>query len=130
MINRAWIPLVIASVLASWGCDSGKDRGSVGFRVGEQIVVALPDSHEFPSEEMALTSAQVALDMVRLWRTNWHPVPDNRTAAPDGRRDKFLARDPAHPNRGVVTFTNGASNCVVSVEVQTNLLFLRCSLGK
>ena len=127
---RGWFSIVVASLLACWGCDSGKRGSSARPSVGEQFALALPDSPEFLSEETALSAAQGALDMVRLWRTNWYPVPDDRTAAPDGRRDQFLARNPGNPNRGVIAFTIGASTRFVSVELHTNLLFLRCSLSK
>jgi hypothetical protein len=98
--------------------------------VGEQHVVALADSPSFLNEETALSAARAILDLNRLWRTNWYPVPDDRTAAPDGRRDEFLARNTAIPNRGVIAFTNAARTCFVSVELQSNLLFLRCSRSK
>jgi hypothetical protein len=130
MTSFGWKSIVIASILACCGCDSGKGGGSARPSVGEQLVVAIPDSPEFLTEEMALSAAQGTLDMVRLWRTNWHPVPEDRTAAPDGRRDHFLTRNTSNPNRGVIAFTNGASTWYVSVQMRSNLLFLQCSASK
>ena len=130
MKNRTWTAILISSLLACWGCDAGKGGGSARPGVGEQHVVALPDSPKFLTEETALSAARVTLDLDRLWRTNWHLVPDDRTAAPDGRRDAFLTRNTANPNRGVIMFTNGASTRFVSVELQSNLLFLQCSRSK
>ena len=83
-IRRCFL-IIVASLLACWGCDSGKRSSRARPSVGEQFAFALPDSPEFLIEETALSEAQGALDMVRLWRTNWYPVPDDRTAAPDGR---------------------------------------------
>ena len=128
-ISRCFL-IIVASLLAYWGCDSGKRVSPGRPKVGEQFALALPDSPEFLTDETALSVAQGALDMVRLWRTNWYPVPDDRTAAPDGRRDQFLARNTGNPKRGVIAFTNGATTCFVSIEVQSNLVFLRCSPGK
>jgi hypothetical protein len=130
MKMRAFIPMVVGSLLTCSGCDSGKDGGSVRPGVGEQHVVAVPDSPKFLTEEMALSAARVALDLDRLWRTNWHPVPDDRTAAPDGRRDEYLARNTINSNRGVITFANGASTRFVSVELQGNRLLLQSSRSK
>ncbi len=124
------IALVVASLLACWGCDSQNSGNSARPKVGDQFALALPDSPEFLAEQTALSVAQGALDMVRLWRTNWYPVPDDRTAAPDGRRDRFLARNTSNPKRGVIAFTNGPSTCFVSIEVHSNLVFLQCSLSK
>ena len=130
MKSRTWIPILISSLLTCWGCDSGKGGGSARPGVGQQHVVALPDSPKFLTEEVALSAARVTLDLDRVWRTNWHPVPDDRTAAPDGRRDEFLARNTVNPNRGVIAFTNGAITRFVSVELQSNLLFLQSSRSK
>ena len=127
---RRCLSIVVASFLACWGCDSGKRASSARPSVGEQFAFALPASPEFLTDETALSVAQGALDMVRLWRTNWYPVRDERTVAPDGRRDQFMARDTDNPKRGVIAFTNGASTCFVSIEVQSNLVFLQCSRGK
>jgi len=130
MKNCAQISLVVAVLLACSACDFRKNAASVRLGIGEQHVVALPDSPKFLAEEVALSAARVTLDLDRLWRTNWTPVADGRTVAPDGRRDEFLARNAANPNRGVITFTNGAGIRFVSVELQTNLLFLQCSRSK
>ena len=127
---RRCFSIVVASLLVCWGCDSGKGGSSARPKVGEQFAFALPDSPDFLTDETALTVAQGALDMVRLWRTNWYPVPDDRTAAPDGRRDQFLARNTGNPNRCVIAFTNGPSSCFVSIEVHSNLVFLQCSRSK
>ncbi len=127
---RGCFLMVVASLLACSGCDSGRRGNSARPKVGEQFAFALPDAPEFLNDETALSVAQGALDMVRLWRTNWHPVPDDRTAAPDGRRDQFLARNTGNPNRGVIAFTNGPSTYFVSIEVHSNLVFLQCSPSK
>jgi hypothetical protein len=125
-----WFSIAVASLLACWGCDSGKRGSSVRPEVGEQFALALPDSPQFLTEDTALSVAQGALDMVRLWRTNWYAVPDDRTYAPDGRRDQFLARNAVNPNRGTIAFTNGPITYFVSIEVHSNLVFLQCSRSK
>jgi len=130
MKNRALIPIVVGTLLACSECDFGKGGGLMQPGISEQHVVAVPDSPKFLTEEMALSAARVTLDLDRLWSTNWHPVPDNRTAAPDGRRDELLASNTINSNRGFIAFTNDANSRFVLVEVQGNRLLLKSSLSK
>ena len=128
--NSCFIPAVLGLLLGCSACDPGQGGSSGRPGIGEQHVAALPDTPGFMSEETALGIARQALTFDRLDSTSWHPVHDDRTAAPDGRRDEFLARNIANPNRGVITFTNQAGTRFVSVELQSNLLFFKCSLSK
>ena len=120
----------VALLCACTGCNSRKSDAWSRPGVGEQHVVALPDTPEFLSEDTALSVARGALTFDRLDSASWHPMRDDRTAAPDGRKDQFMARNSINPNRGVFTFTNGDSTRFISVELQSNLIFFQCSVSK
>ena len=75
-------------------------------RNGPRHVFELSGPPAFLAEEVALDKARAALARDGFAVQNWHPVPDGRTSAPDGRRDVYLARDLAAPSRGSLLFTN------------------------
>jgi hypothetical protein len=85
----------------------------------------------FLTETFALDRAQETLKLDGLDLSAWHPVPDGRTTAPDGRRDEFMARNAVTPNRGVVMFTNRAASVrFVSIELSGRRVVCQTSVGK
>jgi hypothetical protein len=85
----------------------------------------------FLTEAFALSQARHNLKLDGLDPGVWHPVPDGRTSAPDGRRDEFMARNTVTPNRGVVMFTNRAASVrFVSIELSGRRVVCQTSIGK
>jgi hypothetical protein len=86
---------------------------------GPGHVFELSERPKFLTEELALSYAREALKADGLNPADWHPVPNGRTHAPDGRMDAYMTRTEGTPYRGVLLFTRaGLSPKFVAVEVQ------------
>jgi hypothetical protein len=75
-------------------------------KCGISHIFSVPQAAAFLPDGLALTSA---IDAVRLqgFDTNrWRATAYAQTKAPNGTQDRFLCRNVADDNRGIVTFTN------------------------
>lgn len=98
---------------------------------GPQHVYEISNQPSFLTEELAMNEARETLKLDGLDNKVWQPVPDGRTASPDGRKDDFLARNANTPNRGVIMFTNlNVHARFVSVELSGSRLVCQTSIGK
>jgi hypothetical protein len=96
-------------------------------RNGPKHVFALTEQAPFLQEAVALEKAHQALLRDGFTGEAWQPVEDGRTAAPDGRPDRHLARNSTYPLEGSLIFTNGGGAKVkVRVRIEgTNLICQR-----
>ena len=106
-------------------------RDSQQSRVGPKYIFQLSETPAFLAEELALSKARETLMRDGLDNAAWHPVPDNRTRAPDGRIDVLVARNTVNSNQVTFVFTNGSlSTRFVSVTLEGNKLICQGSIGK
>jgi hypothetical protein len=119
--------LLVAGVIAL----SLMVRASQQSRVGPKYIFQLSEKPAFLAEELALSKARETLMRDGLDSAAWHPVPDNRTRAPDGRIDAFMARNTVNSNRATFMFTNSSLSArFVSVTLEGNKLICQGSIGK
>ena len=75
-------------------------------KCGKSHVFNLADPPAFLQDTLALSKAQEALEIQGFDLNRWQPLPYAQSKAPDGTKDRFLCRNVADDNKGVVTFTN------------------------
>src|SRR5262245_16518594 len=85
--------------------------------VGPRHEFPLTERPAFLTEELALTMAREALARDGFDPAEWQVRLDNRTSAPDGRRDQFLSRNTINPNQGSIVF-EGPTNRRRDVSVE------------
>jgi hypothetical protein len=99
-------------------------------RNGPPHVFRLSERPTFLREDIAGTNALAAL-VLDGYGEGCRPVPDGRTVAPDGSRDKYLARNTITPNDGWIAFTNGAGQYFhVDLHLDGQELTCRRMVGK
>jgi hypothetical protein len=126
---RIWVPVaaVLLFVGVGWLALVGFKQGMVGPR--REFV--LSDRPPFLTDELALTKARETLALDVPDPTAWRAHPDNRTAAPDGRRDEYLSRNGLNPNLGTVVFRGpGGQSRFVSVELVGDKVVCQSARGK
>jgi hypothetical protein len=72
-------------------------------RVGPTHSFALGSTPAHLGDEVALAKAREAMALDGFDPSVWKPVPDDRTAAPDGTRDQWLSRG-GDANGGTIRF--------------------------
>jgi hypothetical protein len=82
----------------------------------------------FLSEETALKYSRRAIANHVENEAQWIPLQDERTQSPDGRRDRFLARNSLNPNRGVIVFKNMTSGHVLAVTCESYGQTITCEI--
>ncbi|HEX3150637.1 MAG TPA: hypothetical protein VHR66_21345 [Gemmataceae bacterium] len=110
----------IAKVAYSWS--SGGPR--------HKFVLAEPPL--FLTDELAVAKARESLALDGLDPNVWHLYPSERTTAPNGRADQFLARNASNPNQGTVRFMREGKGTdrFVGVELAGNRVTCHGSWGK
>jgi hypothetical protein len=126
--RRSWLTAfaILVAVGAAWRV-TAFERSRIGPR--HQFAVSEPSA--FLTEALALAKAREVLALDGLDPSEWQAHPDDRTAAPDGRRDEYLSRNSLNPNRGSVQF-RGPKDQVrfVSVELAGGQVVCQSSRGK
>jgi hypothetical protein len=87
-------------------------------------------SSPFLTEDVALDSARKALIDDGFDLMVWAPVADGRSVAPDGEKDKFMARNGENPNRGYIQFQSRDTSNVVFVNVEKTASKVVCTIGR
>jgi hypothetical protein len=126
---RIWVPVFAALVGVAWVVLSvaAFHRGLVG----PPREFTLADRPLFLTEQLALVKARATLALDGLDPADWQAYPDDRTAAPDGRRDEYLSRDGLSPNLGSVMFRGPRGQIrFVSVELAGDRVICQSSRGK
>jgi len=112
---------IVLSVAAVAVLSNAFDRHLKNIYVGEEHVYHLDELPAFLTEELALRIACETLHRDGFDTNTWRPVPDDRSVAPDGRRDEYLVRNTIKPNDGSFTFEDrGGSSRYVHVELESN----------
>ncbi len=126
---RIWVPLV--AILLVVGAGWLGLRSFARAMVGQRHEFALPDRPPFLTDELAVAKAWEALALDVPDPGAWQVHPDNRTVAPDGRRDEYLSRNGINPNHGMVIFRGpGGQSRGVSVELLGDRVVCQSSRGK
>ena len=127
--RRTWFAFLAAFLvigMVAWSAWAVQKR-----LAGQQHEFHLADLPPFLTEELALATAREAMTRDGLDPAGWSLRPRAATTAPDGRRDQFLERSPANPNRGSVRFNDGQGrDRFVSVELDGNRLVCTSTWGK
>lgn len=114
--KRVWLPVLAAVTVVGLG-----RLWLYAFEralVGPPHTFVLAEQPAFLTEELALAKAREALAREVSDAEAWAPVPDDRTAAPDGRRDEYLSRNGTNPNQGSFVFRGpGKRSRGMSVEL-------------
>jgi hypothetical protein len=93
---------------------------------GSLHVFHISETQTFLTEEIALDKAGEALAMEGLSTALWKPYEYKRTAAPDGKPDRYLLRYDG--KSGAVMFvnaTNQMASCSVEIQLEGNRLTCR-----
>lgn len=85
-LSLATVPLLCLSA-SRWYTDRVTEA-----RSGPRQTYPLPNGAAFLTEKEALSMAIETLRRSGYAAADWRPVPDDRTKAPDGTRDKYLLR--------------------------------------
>jgi hypothetical protein len=94
-------------------------------RHGPPHVFNLSANPEFLVEQIAIEKAAEALALDGLG-SDFQPIPDSRSSAPDGVPDQYLVRNTLNPNMGDLAFSNTVgARFFVTVELQDRKLTCR-----
>jgi hypothetical protein len=72
--------------------------------IGPKHEFELADRPAFLTEDLAMLKARETLQRDVPDAALWEARPDDRSAAPDGRQDKYLCRNTVNPNQGRIKF--------------------------
>jgi hypothetical protein len=92
----------------------------------------LDNMHRFLPEEIAIAFGRKALALEDADPAEWEPQEDGRTLDPDGRVDKYGARNLVNPKRVSILFrnkTNGHVRCV-DVEIEEKRVVCAVTIPK
>jgi hypothetical protein len=87
-------------------------------RVSPDYVFELSQAPEVLTEDFALTKARETLTQAGFNGAAWMPREYDRTSAPGGDGDRFLKRSSDTPLRGIIIFSDGKAQRVVSISLE------------
>jgi len=129
MLRRTCIALFII-LLAFGAIKLGLSRFESGF-VGPRHEFTPSEHPTFLTESLALAMARKAMDLDGLDPNDWLPHPDDRTIAPDGRRDEYFSRNGLNPNQGSIDFRGPTGQSrYMSVELSGERIICQGAWGK
>ena len=118
----------IAVVSLWWSLDR-----AMAARLGPVYRFDAAANETFLTDDRAVEIARVVMRQDGLPESAWKLMEDDRTTAPDGRRDRYLIRYPDDPNRGMVYFHcdhTSTPQRFVHVEFRDRAITARGEFGK
>jgi hypothetical protein len=94
-------------------------------RTGPKYVFAVNPQPMFLTDNLAYQKAEEVMRKDGYDPTVWRVNPDDRTAAPDGEKDKHLVRNALNPNDGFIMFW-GPNYQRRSIDIELNGTQLVC----
>lgn len=130
MNKKRLISTIILIVLVWFAClfptllQQALDR-----RSGPEHTFVLEALPPFLTEETALHFARMTLDLDGLRAANWQPQPEDRSQAPDGRKDQYVCRNTIDPDSATIIFERLASKETRIVRVKLIGKRVVCQVG-
>ena len=111
MVKRVWLVrfgLIAGAVCAvaavAFGLVEGIDRWAKASRSGPVHVYHLRPAPPFLPDAVGLEKARETLARDGYDLDAWQPWEDDRSAAPNGARDRYLSRNAYNPNHATILF--------------------------
>ncbi|MCA9245599.1 MAG: hypothetical protein KDA42_00760 [Planctomycetales bacterium] len=97
-------------------------------RSGPLHVYHIDDPPDFLTDDLAISTAQKAMEQDGFSGPLWSPIEDDRTASPNGSRDTYLVRNAINPNHGYILFWNEQEKRSRIVQIEFDDGRMTCQL--